>query len=131
VRQYAFRLSTNYRLAGITDNSFLKNFSVGGALRWEDKGAIGYYGVEEYPAVITALDGDRPIYDEAHTYIDVNLAYKTKLFDDKCSATFRLNIRNLQESGRLQGTGAFPNGEIHSWRIIDPRQFVMSATFDF
>jgi hypothetical protein len=53
-----------------------------------------------------------------------------KLFSDRVSTTFRLNARNLQESGRLQPVGAFPNGEIHSYRIVDPRQFIFSASFD-
>jgi hypothetical protein len=131
IRRYAFRMSTNYQLAGITENRILKNFTVGGALRWEDKGAIGYYGVETYPATITALDPNRPIYDDSHFYVDLNASYQTRLFNDKVGATFRLNVRNVQESGRLQGVGAFPNGEIHSYRIIDPRQFILSAAFDF
>jgi outer membrane receptor for ferric coprogen and ferric-rhodotorulic acid len=130
VRRYAFRLSTNYRFAGVTENPTLKKMSVGGALRWEAKGSIGYYGVEEYPAVITALDPNRPIWDKSHAYLDVNLAYRTRMFNDKVQATFRLNIRNLFENGRLQPIGAFPNGEYHSYRIIDPRQFILSATFD-
>ena len=64
------------------------------------------------------------------TYVDAFVSYKTKLFTDRVTATFRLNVRNLQESGRLQPVGAFPNGEIHSYRIVDPRQFIFSAAFD-
>ena len=41
-RRYNFRLSTNFRLAGITDHRILKNFNVGGAVRWEAPGAIGF-----------------------------------------------------------------------------------------
>lgn len=37
--------------------------NVGGAVRWEDHGAIGYYGVQKLPAVITDLDPKNPIYD--------------------------------------------------------------------
>jgi hypothetical protein len=130
IRRYAARFSTNYKLSGITEHRILKNFSIGGALRWEDKASIGYYGVQTYPAVITALDPNRPIYDDPRTYVDLNASYKTKLFGDRVDATFRLNIRNVQESGRLQAVGAFPNGEIHSYRIVDPRQFILSATFE-
>jgi hypothetical protein len=104
--------------------------SVGGAMRWEDKAAIGYWGVETYPATITRLDPSRPIYDGTHAYFDAFLSYRKRLFADKVSATFRLNARNIQEGGRLQAVGAFPNGEIHSARIVDPRQFIFSASFD-
>lgn len=130
MRRYGARLSTNFKLSGLTDHPVLRNFSVGGALRWEDKASIGYYGVETYPAVITRLDPNRPIWDEPRTYLDLNASYRTRLFSDRVNATFRLNIRNVQESGRLQAVGAFPNGEIHSYRIVDPRQFILSASFD-
>jgi len=130
VRRYAGRLSTSFQLAAITDNRILQRLSIGGAVRYESKGAIGYYGVEQYPARITRLDPNRPIYDKEHYYFDAFIAYRTRLFNDKVSAKFQLNVRNLQESGRLQPVGAFPNGEIHSYRIVDPRQFILTATFD-
>jgi len=130
IRRYAARISTNLRLAQFSDHRVLKNVSVGGAVRWEDQASIGFYGRETYPAVITSLDPNRPIYDEARSYVDLNASYRTKLFKDRIPATFRLNVRNIQEGGRLQAVGAFPNGEIHSYRIIDPRQFILEASFD-
>ena len=131
IRAYNFRFSTNYRLAGIfKENKILKNMSVGGAVRWEDKGAIGYYGVQKLPAVITALDPNNPIYDPSHTYVDLLANYRTRLFHDRVGATFQFNVRNIQEGGRLQPTAAFPDGTPSSYRIVDPRQFIFSATFD-
>lgn len=131
VRRYAFRVSTAYQLAGITDNRWLSHTNVGGALRWEDKGAIGYYGVQSLPAIITDLDPNRPIYDKAHYYVDLFVTYKTKLWRDKIGATFQLNVKNLGENGRLQPVGAFPDGSISTYRIVDPQQFIFTATFDF
>jgi hypothetical protein len=130
VRRYNARISTNVQLAGFSDNSIAKRFSVGGAVRWEDKTSIGYYGLQTYPAVITALDPNRPIWDKARFYLDAFVSYRTRLWADRIPATFRLNVRNLQENGRLQAIGAFPDGTPHSFRIIDPRQFILSATFD-
>jgi len=135
VRRYNFRLSTNYDLAGITDNRILKNFSVGGAVRWEDKGAIDYYGVNWQQAMannqsITQLDPNNPIWDKAHTYFDAFIGYKLKLFSNKVSATIRLNARNLQEGGRLQAIHAFPDGTPSAYRIVDPREFILTVTFD-
>ena len=130
VRRYAFRTSTAYQLAGISENKYLKATTVGGALRWEDKGAIGYYGVQSLPAIITDLDPNRPIYDKRHYYVDAFLSYRTKMWRDKVSATFKLNVRNLGENGRLQPVGAFPDGSIHTFRIIDPQQFMITAAFD-
>ena len=130
VRRYAFRASTSYQLAGLFDNKHLKRTTVGGALRWEDKGAIGYFGKQSLPAIITDLDPNRPIYDKAHSYVDLFATYKTKLFHDKVGTTLQLNVRNLGENGRLQPVGAFPDGTFHTYRIVDPQQFIFSMSFD-
>jgi hypothetical protein len=130
VRKYRVNLSQNFRLAGITDHRFLKRFSVGGAARWEDRGAIGYYGVEQLPAIITALDPNRPVWDKAHLYIDLFTSYRTRIWSDKVGMTLQLNVRNVQENGRLQPVSAYPDGTPNALRIIDPRQFILTATFD-
>jgi len=130
VRRYGARISTNLRLAGLSENRFLKRFNVGGALRYESRGAIGFYGKQQLPAVITEYDINRPIWDSPHTYIDALVGYRTKLFADKIGATFQLNVRNLTEGGHLQPFAAYPTGEVYQYRIVSPRQFILSATFD-
>jgi outer membrane receptor protein involved in Fe transport len=130
IRQYRANLSTSYRLAGLSDHRLLKRFTVGGALRWEDKGAIGYYGVEQLPAVITTLDRNRPVWDQARWYVDAFFSYRTRLFADKVGASFQLNVRNLNEGGRLQPVSAYPDGTPNAYRIVDPRQFILTATFE-
>ena len=134
VRQYRWNMGTNYKLAGLTEQRFLRNFTVGGGVRWEDKGSIGFYNRD--PALIAAdpnlslLDPNRPIYDKAHLYVDANVTYRTRLFSNKIGATFQLNVRNLMENGRLQPIGANSDGVPHTYRIIDPQQFILTATFD-
>lgn len=140
IRKYSARFSTNFKLSGITQQETLRKFEVGGALRWQDKGFIGYYGVQQFPATITELDRKRPIWDKGsffgkstngHYSLDVNLRYRTRLWANKLGTTFQLNVRNVQEKGgRLQPIGAFPDGTPHTYRIIDPRQFILTATFD-
>lgn len=131
VRRYNFKASTTYQLAGLTDHRIFKNVKIGGALRWEDKGAIGYYGVQKLPDVITRLDPENPIWDGAHTYLDFTISYRTKLFSEKVGATFQLNARNVTEKGgRLQAIGAFPDGTPNAYRIVDPRVLIFTATFD-
>lgn len=135
IRKYAFKLSSSFKLAGITENKYLKNVKIGGAVRWEDKGAIGYYG-KDYQALLAAnqqileLDPNNPIYDKAHAYFDAFIAYRTKLWSNKIAANIQLNVRNIQENGRLQPIGAFPDGTPNAYRIVDPRQFILSVTFD-
>jgi hypothetical protein len=130
VRRYAFRAATSFQLAGVSDNKWLKKMTVGGALRWEDKGAIGYYGVQDAKGVYVSLDADRPIYDTSHTYVDMFVSYKTNLWRDKVGATFKVNVRNLGQTSHLQPVGAFPDGTVATYRIVDPQQFFFTASFD-
>jgi outer membrane receptor protein involved in Fe transport len=130
IRRYAFKFSTNLQLAAISEQALIKRFSVGGALRWEDKGAIGYYGKQTLPDVITELDANRPIYDKARAYIDAFVSYRTRMMGGRIPVTLRLNGRNLQEGGRLQPIGAYPDGTPNAYRIVDPRQYILSATFE-
>ena len=39
------------------------------------------------------------------------------------------NVRNVFESGRLQRVAVNPDGGAWAFRIIDPRQFILTATF--
>ncbi len=129
-REYDARMSTNFRLSGVSENRYLKNMSVGGALRWESSAGLGYYGVEKLPATITRLDPNRPIRDDPNLYVDLLASYNTRIWRDKVGLRLQLNVRNVQESGgRLQPTAAFPDGTPSSYRIIDPRTFILQATF--
>jgi hypothetical protein len=131
IRKYAAKFNTRYQLSGLSENSILKAMSVGSSVRWQDKGAIGFYGVQSLPATITALNPNRPIYTPAEAYVDVFVSYNRKLFGDKVRTRFQLNVKNIQESGGgLQATQAFPDGTPLAFRIIDPRQFILSASFD-
>jgi hypothetical protein len=138
-REYSAKFNTRYNLAGFSDNKILKNMTVGGSLRWSSKGSIGFYGLGYDPAKdltlaankILQLDTNRSIYAPAETYVDLFVNYRTKLFRDKVRATFQLNVQNVQESGGgLQTTGAFFDGKPSTYRIVDPRQFILSASFD-
>ncbi|HVU35554.1 MAG TPA: TonB-dependent receptor plug domain-containing protein [Opitutaceae bacterium] len=130
-RQYHWSLSTNYRLAGITDNRWLKNATVGGALRWESQGAIGYWGIQDANGIYTSLNTDAPIYDKSHLYVDLIASYRMKLWGDRINAILRLKVENVQENGRLQAISAYPNGQANAYRIVDPRRFILTTTFDF
>lgn len=130
IRKYRANFSTNFRLAAITSHPILKRFSIGGAVRWEDKGAIGYYGLQQLPNLVTDLDPERPVYDKAHYYIDTVISYRTPMFSDRVMATFQFNVRNANENGRLQPLAANPDGTPTAYRIVEPRVFILSASFD-
>jgi outer membrane receptor protein involved in Fe transport len=132
-----------YRWSFLTSYTFsegrLNGFSVGGAQRWEDKSVIGYLGqasganldpVTRAP-LLDVGDISKPIYDSANYYTDLWIAYRRKIFDDKVGMTLRLNVNDVFESGGLQTVGVNFDGSPYAFRIEDPRQFILSATFDF
>jgi hypothetical protein len=131
IREWRVNVSTNYRFAN-SDNVYLKRTNVGGALRWESQGAIGYYGIPVNGDITlaTQFDPNRPIYDSAHLYADAFIGYTTRIYRDKVRARFQINVRNLQENGRLQKIGAYPDGRAHTFRVINPRTFIFTTSFD-
>ncbi len=139
IREYATKFNTKYDLAGITDMKVLRSMSVGGSVRWSSRGAIGFYGLGYAPNKdltlpenkIVQLDANRPIYSPAEANVDLFLNYRTKMFADRVRANFQLNVKNVQENGGgLQKVSAFLDGSASAYRIVDPRQFILSASFD-
>jgi len=133
IREWHYNLTSRLALAKYTEQRYLKNVSVGGSLRWESKGAIGYYGIPVNGDITlaTQFDPNRPIYAKANTYVDAFATYTTHLFRDKVRARFQLNARNLQEwKTRLEPVGAYPDGTPHTFRIIEPLSFIFTSSFD-
>ena len=130
-REYSFNAFTSFRFAGVTENPRLKPLSVGGALRWADKAAIGYYGAApDADGAIRSLDKTRPIYDKALAHVDLNASYDLKLFRNKVRTRVQLNIRNVGENTHLQRIAVNPDGNPWNYRIVDPTQYILTTTFD-
>jgi hypothetical protein len=126
-REWRINALANYQLAGLgLENKWLKNLSVSGAARWESKGGIGYYAYDNDP---NAYDPNRVVYDKGHLYLDLGASYRTRLYRNKVGVSVQLNVRNAFENGRIQPVGALPNGQPHSFRIVDPQLFILTTTF--
>ncbi len=126
-REWRANFLSNYRLAGLnTDRAWIKRFGVSGAVRWEDQGGIGYYTYANDP---NAYDPDRVVYDKGHVYVDLGVSYSQRIFRNRVGMGIQLNVRNAGENGRIQPVGALPNGQAHSFRIIDPQLFILTASF--
>jgi hypothetical protein len=129
-RKYRWSYLTNYTFT----EGRLQGFSVGGSLRWEDKAVIGYFGRPNPDTTSTELslsDVSRPIYDDSNTYTDLWVGYTRKVWDDKVTMKLQLNVVNAFENGGLRVVGVNLDGSPNSYRIVEPRQFVMTAKFDF
>ena len=135
-REYAFTYVSSYQLAGLQpladSHPWLKSVTLGGSYRWSSQGAIGYLGgVPDSDGVLRALDPNKPVYDHARDSLSVFGRYRTKLFRGRIGTTFQLNVNNVTESGgKLQPTAVNPDGSPWRFRIIDPRQFIFTTTFD-
>jgi outer membrane receptor for ferric coprogen and ferric-rhodotorulic acid len=130
VREWSWNLTTSYNLSGLSDNHWLRDTNVGGAVRWQDRGSIGFLGAApDADGVIRSYDPNRPVYDPSHTYVDLLLSHRFRF--NKVSMNVQLNVRNVFEDGRLQTIGINPDGSGYNFRIIDPRQFILTTTFEF
>ena len=139
IRKYSAKFNTRYQLAGLTEHRILRNLSVGGSLRYESKGSIGFYGLGYTPGLdltlpqnkILQLDPNRPIYSPEQVYVDLFASYRLRLLRDRVRANVQFNVKNAQESGGgLQKTQAFFDGRAATYRIMDPRQFILSVAFE-
>lgn len=132
VRKYKVNMLTSYNLAGISSNKILRATTLGGNLRWEDKGAVAFYGAapDALDGKVRDYDASRPIWDKAHTYMDVFARYNFQFWRGRIKSSLQLNIRNVLESGRLQAYNANPDGTFSAYRIVDPREYVLSMSFD-
>jgi outer membrane receptor protein involved in Fe transport len=130
-REYHFAAVTNYDFT----RGPLKNFNIGGAVRLESKAAIGFLaGPAEtsgaFTGAVLELDSNKPVYDKARSYFDFSAGYRLKFFRDKISTKIQLNIQDAFENGRLQAVAVNPDGRPYAYRIVDPRRFVLSMSFD-
>jgi hypothetical protein len=133
--KYSFSMVTNYQLGGLGSLSeahpWLKSVSVGGSYRWASRRSIGYLGAAPDPdGVVRTLDKNAPVFGKPQSNVDLTFSYRTRLFRNKIGTRFQLNVRNATESGHLEGVAVNPDGRPYQWRIIDPRQFIFTVTFD-
>lgn len=131
-RKYRWAYNTGYDF----DSGKLKGWGVGGAVRWESKSVIGYFGKSSHgnaanPNLIDISDVTRPVYDTPNTYVDLFVNYKRKLWNNKVGLTVQLNVENLFEDGHLQTVAVNYDGSPYGYRIIDSRKFTLTTTFDF
>ena len=70
------------------------------------------------------------MWDTRHTYLDLSAGYRFRLFQDKVRAKVQLTVVNATESSRLQMIGVHPDGRGYAYRLVDPRKFILSTSFE-
>jgi len=131
VRQWRFNLINNYSWS----EGMLKGWFVGGAVRWQDKAAIGYAIKTVTDALGTSYFEDitRPYYGPAETNYDVWVGdtRKLKLGSKSVNWKVQLNVRNLGVGNKLIPVAANPDGSYGTYRIAEPQTITLTNTFEF
>ncbi|WP_438481008.1 TonB-dependent receptor plug domain-containing protein [Oleiharenicola lentus] len=129
--EYQASLLTNYDLVGLTSNRWLKPLTVGGSLRWRDESSIGFLAAApDADGIVREYDPNKPVWEKGETTVDLSAVYRLRLFNDKVRCKLQLNVNNVFEDGTLKPVAVNPDGTPWAFRIVDPRQFILSASFE-
>ncbi len=130
-REWRWNVITNYQF----QEGRFKGLGIGGAVRWESEAIIGFLGsTPDADGIIRSLDVNRPVFDETRAHYDVWASYTLRglpWVGDKVKTKLQLNVRDLFEEGGLEPISVNPDGQRTGFRIVEPRQIFLSASFDF
>ncbi|MBK1879667.1 TonB-dependent receptor plug domain-containing protein [Pelagicoccus mobilis] len=132
VREWSANFVTNYKF---TEGKF-KGFSVGGAVRWQSSGAIGYplMDYEVSPGVVLEVpDVSRPWKGDDALYVDLHAGFSKKIMDDKVRYNARVHLKNINNHGsdNLTTVRANFDGTASTVRWDPPFLVQFSNSFEF
>jgi outer membrane receptor protein involved in Fe transport len=129
-RKWRFNTATNYDFT----EGLLKDFSVGGAYRWQDKAAVGYPTIffDLEGTIVPIGDVNSPYFDGKQDNFDFWVGYRRPLMDGKLRWSIKLNVQNAfaSEDGVIV-TRTQPNGAPARVRFEPQRLFWLTNTFSF
>jgi hypothetical protein len=128
IRKWRFNLISRYEFR----NGPLKGFSVGGAVRWQDRQGIGYPFIRNENNLEVA-DLSNPYYGPEELNVDASLGYRRRvnLFGTDVDWTLGLNIRNLVADDELIPIKANADGSYGTVRVPPYRMWMLSNSFRF
>jgi hypothetical protein len=125
LRRWRFNFINNYSF----NEGRLKGWRLGGALRWQDRSAIGY-PVRILPDGSGVFDVTNPYYGPTETVVDGWIGYSRKL-TEKIRWSVQLNVRNIGVGDKLIPVNAQPDGTYNTMRIAEPQTWLLTNTFEF
>jgi len=127
LRKWRVNLVTNYEFT----QGLLKDFQIGGAIRWQDKVSTGYE-VEVTPDGRVFPNLDRPFFGDAETNVDLWIKYGRPIMNGKVDWQIQLNVRNLYRSNDdFIPVLTNPDGQDVIFRNPPPREVFVTNTFRF
>ncbi len=128
IRKWRWNLISTYQF---DRGSVLSGFRVGGALRWQDKVAIGFpiehnVDVNDYIPVVAS-----PYFGPTDFKADAWVGYNFDILDGRVGVDLQLNVRNVADEGDLVPVAANPDGSTVGYWIGEGRTFDLTASFSF
>jgi outer membrane receptor protein involved in Fe transport len=125
LRKWRANLVSDYEFS----TGLLKDFSVGGALRWQSAIAIGYPELSVISGAVTS-DIKHPYYGKAELNGDMWVGYSAR-WKNNYIWKVQLNVRNLVGERGYIPVVANPDGRIAIVRNPDPMEFSLRYTLYF
>jgi hypothetical protein len=126
LRKWRYNVVTNYSFR----EGFLKNVSVGGSYRWQDKVVIGY-PVVAGTGGLASFDLTKPYFGPSEGGLDLWVGYERKL-TEKINWKIQANVRNVGKSNKLIPISVEPDGRTWaSARIAPQQEWFVTNTFSF
>lgn len=125
LRRWHWNLVTNYRFT----EGRLRGWNVGGAVRWQDKVAIGFPVIVD-PVAGAIPDVKHPYYGPTEANYNAWIGYNRKLWK-KYNWSIQVNVNNIGVGDRLIRVNAQPDGTINSWRIAESQKWILNNTISF
>lgn len=124
-RKWRVNMVSSYRF----EEGFAKGVTVGGALRWQDKAAVGYESLSVVAGAVTP-DLDKPLFDSAQLNGDAWVAYEKSL-NNRIDWKVQLNVRNLIGDRDYIPVLINPDGRTAVVRNSNPKEFYLTNSFAF
>jgi hypothetical protein len=118
--EYKFNVVTNYWF----QNGFLKGFGLGGNLRWQDKGVIGWARATD-----GKIEVNKPFYGDSFLNVGLTLSYNKKFKDGKYVWFTQLVINNLLDDTDLRPLRAESSVEDRDTPYVYSSNFRPGTTF--
>jgi outer membrane receptor protein involved in Fe transport len=126
LRKWRFNLVTNYTFV----EGMLRGFGVGGAIRWQDKIAIGYPLIVDSTTDLLIPDLANPYYGGEDWQGDIWFSYTTRLWD-RTNMKIQLNFTNYIGKSKPLAVSANPDGQEAIIRSSPEERWFLTTTFDF
>lgn len=109
----------------------LDGFGVGGAVRWQDKAAIGFPFITNEDG-LSVGDVTDPYFDDKQTNFDFWVRYNVPLFEDVFDWVVQVNVRNaFTSSNEIIPIQAQPDGTYARVRFAPQRSWFITSEFKF